>query len=229
MQRTIVTIWTILLFSLMLISASFAQEIRLPQNIRPPQDPRGAQDLKGARDHPFLKRFPGSSIVRYEKLRSYTLPAGPVVKWDYSKEQPDFAGKKLELDGEVTRITYVVRTGPTSAEVFGTLKTDLMTGGFRPLYESKGTDFGKAQGNLFKNLAEQLFEYSPKGAHFLSAKYDGAPATVYVALYVTEYQIGTTSVRVRPGQTILQLDVVEVKPVSDKLVVVSASDISRGT
>ena len=45
---------------------------------------------------------------------------------------------------------------------------------------------------------------------------------------MTEYQIGTTSVRVRPGQTILQLDVIELKPTSDKLVVVSASDISRG-
>ena len=66
----------------------------------------------------------------------------------------------------MTRITYVVRLGPPSADVFGTLKNDLMSVGFRPLYEAKGADFGRAQGNLFKNLAEQLFEYSPKGAHF---------------------------------------------------------------
>jgi OmpA-OmpF porin, OOP family len=45
---------------------------------------------------------------------------------------------------------------------------------------------------------------------------------------VTEYEIGTTSVRVRPGQVILQLDLIETKPVSDKLIVVSASDISKG-
>jgi len=35
-------------------------------------------------------------------------------------------------------------------------------------------------------------------------------------------------VHVRPGQVILQLDLIEVKTASDKLVVVSASDISRG-
>jgi len=228
-QRAIVSIWVILL-CLTTVSASVAQGIKLPQNISPPRETRAGQDVTGARDHPLLKRYPGSSIVRYEKQKSgpYTLPTGPVVKWDYTKELPDFAAKKLDLEGEVTRITYVVRLGPPSADVFGTLKNDLMTVGFRPLYEAKGADFGRAQGNLFKNLAEQLFEYSPKGAHFLSAKYEGTAATVYVALYVTEYQIGTTSVRVRPGQTILQLDVVELKPTSDKLVVVSASDISRG-
>jgi hypothetical protein len=66
-----------------------------------------------------------------------------------------------------------------------------------------------------------------KGRDFLSAKYDSAPSTVYIALYVTEYEIGTTSVRVRPGQVVFQLDLIEVRPVSDKLVVVSASDISR--
>jgi outer membrane protein OmpA-like peptidoglycan-associated protein len=46
-------------------------------------------------------------------------------------------------------------------------------------------------------------------------------------LDVAEYEIGTTSVRVRPGQVVFQLDLIEVRPVSDKLVVVSASDISR--
>ena len=29
-----------------------------------------AQDVKGARDHPLVKRFPGSTIVRYEKPNS---------------------------------------------------------------------------------------------------------------------------------------------------------------
>jgi OOP family OmpA-OmpF porin len=188
-----------------------------------------AQDVKSGRDHPLVKRFPGSSIVRYEKQSSaaYAVPAGPVVKWDYVKGQPDFAGKKVDLEGDMTRITYVVRPGPTSAEVFGSLRSELIAKGFRPFYEAKGAEFGKAQGNLYQNLREQLFEYSPKGAYFLAAKYDGVPATVHATLYVTEYEIGATSVRLRPGQTILQLDLIETKPASDKLVVVSAMDISK--
>jgi OmpA-OmpF porin, OOP family len=40
--------------------------------------------------------------------------------------------------------------------------------------------------------------------------------------------MGATTAKVRPGQVVLQLDVIEVPPVSDKLVVVSASDISKG-
>jgi OOP family OmpA-OmpF porin len=211
--------------------AATAQSARPPQNIKSPQDSgRSAQDIKGARDHPLVKRYPGSSIVLYEKQSAgtYTVPLGPVVKWDYTNEEPDFGGKKVDLAGEVTRITYVVKAGTSSAEVFTSVKNDLMAKGFKPGYEAKGADFGRAQGNLYKNVGQQLFEYSPKGAYFLSAKYEGVPATTYVALYVTEYQMGTTPVRVRPGQTILQLDVTEVKPASDKLVVVSASDISKG-
>ena len=77
-------------------------------------------------------------------------------------------------------------------------------------------------------MREQLLEYSPKAAHFISAKLESVPATVYVALYVTEYELGATSVRVRPGQAVVQLDIVEVRSVSDKLVVVSANEISKG-
>lgn len=227
-----ITLWigsALLLFALV-PPLAIAQDFRWqrpPQNIKPA--PKGAQDIKGARDHPLIKRFPGSTIVRYEKQNSasYTLPTGPIVKWDYTKDQPDFGGRKTELEGELTRITYVVRPGSTSAEVFGSLKDELVARGFRPTYEANGAEFGRAHGNLYKNLREQLFEYSPKGARFLSAKFEGVPATVYVALYVTEYEIGSTSVRIRPGQAIVQLDVVEVKSTSDRLVVVSASDISK--
>ena len=210
------------ILGLMWSSTIVAQVVkRSPENIKFTRE--GKSDPRDARDHPLVKRFPGSSIVRYEKEDSgtYTLPTGPIVRWDYTNDQPDFAGKKLDLEGQVTRITYLARPGPSSAEVFAGLKNDLMTKGFKPYYEAQGPAFGRAQGNLYKNLREQLFEYSPKGARFLSAKYDSAPATVYVALY------GTTSVRVHPGQVILQLDLIEVEPVSDKLVVVSASDISR--
>lgn len=189
-----------------------------------------AQDVRGSRDHPLLKRYPGSSIVRYEtqNAANYTLPAGPLVRWDYAKAQPDFAGKKVDVEGELVRITYVVRPGASPAEVFGKLKAELLAKGFKPIYEARGTELGRAQGNLYQNLEGQLLEYSPKGAHFLSAKRDGAPTTAYVAAYVTAYELGTTRVRIRPGQAVAQIDIVEVKPTNDRLVVVSAGDISKG-
>jgi hypothetical protein len=73
------------------------------------------------------------------------------------KRAAGFAGKKLDLEGEVTRITYLVRPGPSSAEVFASLKNDLVTKGFKAYYEAQGSAFGRAQGNLYKNLREQLF------------------------------------------------------------------------
>jgi len=53
------------------------------------------------------------------------------------------------------------------------------------------------------------------------------PGTVHGGSLCDRIRNGATSVRVRPGQTVLQLDVIETKPASDKLVVVSASDISK--
>jgi len=165
---------SLFVLSLMSSSAIVAQGVkRPPENIKSTREGRGVSDIRDARDHPLVKRFPGSSIVRYEKEDSgnYTLPTGPIVRWDYTNDQPDFAGKKLDLEGQVTRITYLVRPGSSSAEVFASLKNDLMTKGFKSYYEAQGPAFGRAQGNLYKNLREQLFEYNPKGARFLSAKY----------------------------------------------------------
>jgi hypothetical protein len=97
--------------------------------------------------------------------------------------------------GSVTRITYVVRSGVSAAEVFGSHRAELIARGLKPLYEAKGVDLGRSRGNLYQNIAGQLLEYSPKRAHFLSAKLDSVPATTYVTLYVTEYELGATSVR----------------------------------
>ena len=189
-----------------------------------------AQDIKGARDHALVKRFPGSTIVRYEKRTSadYTVPMGPILKWDYARAQPDFGGKKADLVGDVTRITYVVRSGVSAAEVFRSLVNELAARGFKPLYQASGADFGRSQGNLYQNIAGQLLEYSPQRAHFVSAKLDSLPATVHIALYFTEYEIGTTPIKIRRGQVVAHLDVVEEQPTSDKLVVVSASEILKG-
>jgi hypothetical protein len=51
---------------------------RSPENIKFTREGRGASDIRDARDHPLVKRFPSSSIVRYEKEDpgTYTLPTG---------------------------------------------------------------------------------------------------------------------------------------------------------
>src|SRR6516225_6979171 len=111
-----------------------------------------AQDAPpGAHDHPLVHRFSGSTIVRYEKhgATTYTVPTGPLLKWDYIRAQPDFGGKKLDLEGEVTRITYVVRRNASAEQVFGALKARLAESGFKPLYEAKGPELGRGLGNLY--------------------------------------------------------------------------------
>jgi OmpA-OmpF porin, OOP family len=189
-----------------------------------------SRDLQDHRDHPLVKRFPGSAIVQYEKRNAapFAVPIGRLVRWDYAQDLPDFDGKKIDLEGEVTRITYLIQRRVSAAEVFHSFERELTASGFKILFEAEGPEFGRSQGNLYHDIQGQLLEYSPRAAHFLSAKLDSAPVTAYVSLYATEYEMGATSVKVRPGEVVLQLDVIEVPPTSDKLVVVSASDISKG-
>lgn len=190
--------------------------------------PALAADVKGAKDHPLLKRFAGSEIVVYtaKTYDRYTLPTGPLQEWNFDAKKPVFASSQ-DLAGKLTRLTYRVPEGASAAEVFENYKGELADKGFTILYEAEGQAFGEMQGELYGGIGTQLLQYSPDAAHFLSAELDRPEGAVHVALYVTEYQDGYTKVEVAKGQPLVQLDVIESKPLEQKMVVVSASEIAE--
>lgn len=187
-----------------------------------------AADIPGAKDYPGIKRFDGSSIVVYktQKFTHYTLPLGPVDDTDAS-DKPVFTASK-QASGALTRLSYTVPAGISSADVFENYQNELAAKGYTVLYKADGGAIGRRQDALYDGVGTQLFGYSPSAAHFLAAELSKDGATVTVALYVTEYEDGyTPGIEVEKGQAIVQLDVIESGTLQDKMVTVTAAEIEK--
>jgi outer membrane protein OmpA-like peptidoglycan-associated protein len=193
-----------------------------------------AADKAGSQDDPALQRYEGSSIIGYLKKNfdELTIPLSPITSYDYTHLQPVVA-KKIAPQGEVTRLVYLVPKGPSALEVFANYKQALAAGGFKPLFESGGSQLGIGQTGFFGDDSEvnscQLFGYSPDKSHYIAAEANQNGQKIDVSLYVTEYQDGLTCGNtVEKGQVILQLALVKSGAMQSKMVTVSASDIQKG-
>lgn len=190
--------------------------------------PAAAADIRGAKDYPGIKRYEGASIVAYstQKFTHYTLPLGPIDDTDAS-DKPVFTASK-QASGALTRLSYTVPTGISSADVFENYQNELSAKGYTVLYKADGGAIGKRQDALYDGVGTQLFSYSPEAAHFLAAELVKDGATVTVALYVTEFEDGyTRDIEVAKGQAIVQLDVIESGTLQDKMVTVTAAEIEK--
>lgn len=190
--------------------------------------PATAADIKGAKDYPGINRYDGASIVVYstQKFAHYALPLGPVDEIDAS-DKPVLAASK-QASGALTRLSYVVPAGISSADVFENYENELAAKGYQVLYKADGGAIGKRQDALYTGIGTQLFDFSSDAAHFLTAELSKDGATVSVALYVTEFEAGyTPGIDVAEGQVIVQLDVIESGTLQDKMVTVSAAEIEK--
>jgi OOP family OmpA-OmpF porin len=191
--------------------------------------PTFAADIPGAKDYPGIKRYEGASIVEYktQKFTHYTLPLGPADDAD-ADNKPVFAASK-QVSGALTRLSYTVPAGISSADVFENYQNELAAKGYTVLYKADGGAIGKRQDTIFDGVGTQLFSYSPDAAHFLTAELAKDGGTVSIALYVTEFEDGyTRDIEVAKGQAIVQLDVIESGTLQDKMVTVTAAEIEKG-
>ena len=191
--------------------------------------PAFAADIPGAKDYPGIKRYEGASIVVYstQKFTHYTLPLGPADDVD-AGDKPVFAASK-QVSGALTRLSYTVPAGISSADVFENYGNELAAKGYQVLFKADSDAIGRRQDAIFDGIGGQLFGYSQEAAHLLTAELSKDGATVSVALYVTEYEDGyTPGIEVGKGQAIVQLDVIESGTLQDKMVTVTAAEIGRG-
>ena len=68
-----------------------------------------AGDVPKSADFPLIKRYEGSTIVRYslKEFEAFNLTTGPAVGRGISATFP----KQVKLEGRVPRITYLVPVG----------------------------------------------------------------------------------------------------------------------
>jgi OmpA-OmpF porin, OOP family len=205
-------------------------------------------DVPNSADHPLIKRYEGSTIVRYSRkaFAEYELKTGPVEGQGSNARFP----KTVKLEGQVTRITYLVPVGRSPLEVMRNYELELKKAGFATLFSGGHEALG--QGKFDKSFAvasyQDLAVPSFSGTNlsmlvsyddrYLAAKLSRPQGDLHVALYTAAIDEGwgkflysdppNTNKTAADGQVIAQLDVVEAKPMETKMVTVSAGEMAAG-
>lgn len=190
-----------------------------------------AADAAGCKDLGGLKRFEGSSIVMCDKrdFAEYTLPTGKSIDYDSSAKRATFEAS-LKLEGRLDQNVYAVPMGPSAVEVFRNYKTDLEAKGYKLLFEAKQEDTGPALAPYFEGRGPgtQIWGYSPDEARYAAAVKEEGGAKTYVALYIIEYGDGyEPKFKPEKGQVMVRLDTLQTGALTDRMVVVSAAQITK--
>ena len=185
------------------------------------------KDVAG-RDHPLLKRYEGSFIVAYtqKEFEEYKLPLGKAL----NPSAEASGGKRIEkqetIEGKVTRITYFAPKGRSPLEVFRNYETELKAKDAETLFAGSGPEeLGYTFGLLpqYDGIDGQLFSYSHKQARYGAYKLGETFAVVYAAAF--EY--GATHHSIAEGQVAVQVDIIEGKPMQEKMVTVDAGEMEK--
>jgi OmpA-OmpF porin, OOP family len=200
--------------------------------------PAQAQDLAGAKDHPLLKRFGGSQIVSYDvkRFEEFDLQTSTFKSYDLGAKQRIFASAPLRIEGSLTRIWYESAGDTSSTELIRNYQNELKSKGFQILYDSTKDPAAKAWTNYLAAYAGTeiktnrsyyiFYAADEKGIRVTSAKLQRPEGDVYVYLTAVEWPKDEGTYKAKKGAYI-SVDIIESKPMTQNMVVVSASDMSK--
>lgn len=174
-----------------------------------------AADVKGSADHPLVPRYEGSEIILYgaEEFTDHSLRAGP--KKDTS----------LALEGKVTRITYKAPKDRSSLEVLRNYETALKAAGFIPIFSCAKRECGDIPRDIESGPRYMALSSggSVEETRYLAAKKETPAGDVYASVFVTKNRSGGPN----KDLAMIQLDVVELKPMDEKMVVLEAAALKN--
>ncbi len=193
--------------------------------------PGSAADLEGSTDHPLVKRYEGSEIIKYE-YRKYD---GLSIALGKAKNSSELVEAR-RVEGAITRLTYKVPQGRSPLEVIRNYEQELQSLGFVVLFsggaDELGSYFAEAAGYkaiqwppnvpalTLNSDSQQFMALEKKGA--------GGSAAVTIALYAVENRFWASDLKnVEKGQVLLQVDIVESAPMEEKMVTVAAEEMAQ--
>ena len=205
------------------------------------------KEQPGASDFQPAGRYDGANILAQtvKAFDELILPSGPTVS-DATIPKTHFKSI-VTAQGRVTRTLYVAPQGRSTLEILVNHETALKAAGYKPVFECAGTacgeDFGKLTyssdnpdtrivvdkvGQIRGYLTDAMLEYV-KEIRYALLKKTSADGDSYVAVYVavmTGGSRGDSSETVSGHEGIL-IEAVEPKPIEQKIVTVTASEIQR--
>lgn len=184
----------------------------------------GRKDVEGSKDHPLLKRYQGSALVKYDhkEFNEYELPLGQLVEGRFTEA--------LKLEGEVTRLVYSVPKGRSTLEIMRNYEMELKAKGYVVLQTLSGKDANRTP---FAKTTDGTWRwdrvYGVDGQYRLGVwKLSRKEGDAHVALFLSESWEGDSMMSVEKGGVLIYADVVVKKPMeTNKLVgLVGAQDMA---
>ena len=170
-----------------------------------------AQDLAGSKDPPGTKRYAGSEIIGYRapKFDEFELPLGPPARGKKGYE------KSLQLQGQVSRYTYLAPMGRSTLELMSNYKLEFQRLGFTTLYEKTATQPGWF-GYFFTGIEDEdgvkpLLGWNEAQERLLVGKSKDAKPTYYCVF--------VTAINHTPAAEWLQPKVHKDQPVAEVIVI----------
>ncbi len=179
-----------------------------------------AADVADSADHPLIPRYEGSEIVSYDaqEFTDYRLLVDQATVYGGLEKNLDAT---LPLEGRVTRLSYRAPADRSVHEVFRNYENALKAAGFETVFTCEkdgcgGRNFNHtiAAGNLYSLFGEYQAEQ-----RYLAAKLSRPEGDVYAAVYAVMNKSGGGP---NMDRTMVQLDVVELQPMEEKMVVLDA-------
>ena len=142
-----------------------------------------AQQDGSAVDHELIQRFPGAEVVDYRipGVTNYRLALDRMQRVNGRVS----AGREERVNGTLTRITYKIPEGYSSADVFGHYSTQMLAVG-PELYRCQGRGCGSS--NFWANdVFENRILYGPDADQYYLVSTVGSDERhigAYLALYV---------------------------------------------
>ncbi len=173
-----------------------------------------AQDAAGSADHPLIPRYAETEIRDYatSEFDEFSLITG--------KSLPDGSFEASQpLEGRTTHILYRAPRDRSVLEVFRNYEATLKEAGFETLYTCDKAGCGPRFNGAMNPAARYNGLIYPDQQRYLAAKLTRAEGDVYVSLYITAFE--------PEARPFILLDVVEIAPMDQRMVVIEASEIEE--
>lgn len=190
-----------------------------------------AADLEGSADHPLVKRYEGSEIIKY----TYHKYDGLTVALGKANNSSELAEAR-RVEGTITRLTYKIPPERSPLEVIRNYEMELQSLGFTVLFyggtDQLGSYFAEAAGYDAIQWPPNIpaLTLNSDSQQFMALEKKGAvgSADVTIALYAVENRFWASDLEnVEKGQVLLQVDIVESAPMEEKMVTVAAEEMAQ--
>jgi len=185
-------------------------------------------DVTGSKDHQLISRYPGTHIIQY-KVSDFDQISLPTAKAYYGADARAVHPKQ-SIEGKISTIQYQADTRLPFLQVYRNFQSSLVRSGFTILFQCEassdcGPQFSSdflTSGDPFRVEKLMLSVYSDESVRhaYINGKTRKDNMDVYVSVMVAEEK----NVE-RPLYVVL--DIVEVRPMKDKLVAIDSTFLSQ--